>query len=88
MITINLDKAREIHKDKLREARGPKLSALDVAFQRALEAGENFSPIATEKQALRDVTKSEAILTAENTDQLKESWPTDLLGPSPYTPPV
>ena len=39
MITINLDKAREIHKGKMREARAPKLQALDVAFMRAVEIG-------------------------------------------------
>ena len=84
MITINMDKAREIHKDKLRVARAPKLLALDVAFQRTLEAGEDFKPIAAEKQALRDVTKNETILSAEDAEQLKETWPADLLGESPY----
>ena len=84
MITINMDKAREIHKDKLRQARAPKLAALDIAFQRTLEAGEDFKPIAAEKQALRDVTKNEAILSAEDAEQLKQTWPTELLGESPY----
>lgn len=84
MITINMDNAREIHKDKLRQARTPKLSARDIAFQRALEAGEDFKLIAAEKQALRDVTKNEAISLVENSNQLKETWPVGLLGESPY----
>ena len=36
MITINLDKAKEIKKQKLRQERAPLLAAQDVAFQRAL----------------------------------------------------
>ena len=84
MIVINMDKAREIHKDKLRQALTPKLAALDIAFPSALEAGENFKPIAAEKQALRVVTKDEAILLAKDANQLKETWPADLLGESPY----
>ena len=83
MITINLDKAREIHKDKMREARAPKLAALDVAFQRALETGADIKPIAAEKQALRDVTKDPAIAAASDVNALKAAWP-EILGDSPY----
>jgi len=83
MITINLDKAREIHKDKMREARTPKLAALDVAFQRVLETGADIKPIAVEKQALRDVTKDPDIAAATDVEELKAAWP-EILGSSPY----
>ena len=53
-INVNITKAKEITKDRLRFERAPKLEALDVAFQRALEAGADTSDIATKKQALRD----------------------------------
>jgi len=53
-IAININKAKDITKDRLRFERTPKLEALDVAFQRALEAGANTSDIVTKKQALRD----------------------------------
>lgn len=56
MITINLDKAKEITKDRLREEREPLLAAQDVAFQRALESGADTSAIVAEKQRLRDIT--------------------------------
>jgi hypothetical protein len=56
MITINLDKAKDITKDRLREERKPLLEAQDVAFQRALEDGADTSPIVSEKQRLRDIT--------------------------------
>jgi len=56
MITINLDKAKEITKERLREEREPLLAAQDVAFQRALETGADTSSIVAEKQRLRDIT--------------------------------
>ena len=56
MITINLDKAKDITKDRLREERKPLLEAQDVAFQRALESNADTSAIVAEKQRLRDVT--------------------------------
>ncbi len=45
MINVNMDKARDIHRDKVRQARTPKLAAKDVEFQRALETGADTSAI-------------------------------------------
>lgn len=56
MITINLDKAKAITKDRLRAERKPLLESQDVAFQRALESGADTSAIVAEKQRLRDIT--------------------------------
>jgi hypothetical protein len=56
MITINLDKAKVITKDRLRTERTPLLQAQDVAFQRALETGADTTVIVAEKQRLRDIT--------------------------------
>ena len=56
MITINLDKAKDITKDRLRFERAPLLAAQDVAFQRALETGASTTQIVAEKQRLRDIT--------------------------------
>ena len=56
MITINIDKAKEITKERLRAESADLLVAQDVAFQRALEAGADTSPIVAEKQRLRDIT--------------------------------
>lgn len=60
-IIINIDKAKGIKRDQFRAARKPLLEALDVAFVRALEAGDVAAQasIAAQKQALRDVTKVE-----------------------------
>ena len=57
MITINLDKAKAITKDRLRAERTPLLQAQDVAFQRALESGADTTTIVAEKQRLRDITQ-------------------------------
>ena len=56
MITIDLDKAKLIKKDKLRTQRKPLLESLDVAYIRALEVGTDTTEIVTEKQRLRDIT--------------------------------
>lgn len=69
MITINLDKAKVITKDRLRVERTPLLQAQDVAFQRALESGADTAAIVAEKQRLRDIT---ALADAANSlDELK-----------------
>jgi hypothetical protein len=70
MITINLDKAKAITKDRLRAERTALLLEQDVLFQRALESGADTSAIVAEKQRLRDIT---ALADAATTlDELKQ----------------
>ena len=57
MITINLDKAKDITKERLRTERTPLLEAQDILFMQAQESGADTKTIVTEKQRLRDVTK-------------------------------
>lgn len=68
-ITINMTKAKAITKDRLRTERAPLLAAQDVAFQRALEAGQDTSAIVAEKQRLRDITQLAE--QAQTLDELK-----------------
>jgi hypothetical protein len=82
---INMAKAREIHKAKIREARTPKLSDLDIEFQKAQETGADTSSIVSKKQALRDAPAATAIGSATTTDELKAQWDTATLGTSPYS---
>ena len=56
MITVNIDKAKDITKNRLRAERQPLLEAQDIAFQRALESGDDTTAIVAEKQRLRDIT--------------------------------
>jgi len=85
MITINLDKAREIHRDRIRQARTPLLAAKDVEFQRALESGADTAAIVAEKQALRDAPAAPEIDAASTPEELKAAWDEQLLGTSPYS---
>lgn len=55
-VTVNLAKAKEITKNRLRTERAPLLATQDIAFQRALENGADTSAIVAEKQRLRDIT--------------------------------
>lgn len=57
MIVINIDKAKEVTKARLRVEREPLLQAQDVLFQRALESGADTTAIVAEKQRLRDITQ-------------------------------
>jgi hypothetical protein len=76
-IAVNMDKARDIHRERLRTLRAPMLAALDIDYQRADEAGNagRKRAIATRKQALRDVTADPAIDAAQTPDELKAVLP-------------
>ena len=68
-IIIDINKAKDITKDRLRQERKPLLEAQDVAFQRALESGADTSSIVAEKQRLRDITT--LVDTANTIEELK-----------------
>jgi hypothetical protein len=69
MIVINIDKAKEITKTRLRIEREPLLQAQDVLFQRTLETGADTTAIVAEKQRLRDITK--LVDACDTTDELR-----------------
>ena len=56
VVTVNLDKAKEIIKARLRAEREPLLAAQDVLFQRAQETGADTTAIVAEKTRLRNIT--------------------------------
>ena len=85
IIKTDMAKAKEIHKNKIRVARGTKFKEQDIAFQRALETGADTSSIVSNKQALRNATDVVGISTAVNETDLKAQWDSSLLGTSPYT---
>jgi len=68
-ISINLTKAKDITKDRLRADRKPLLEEQDILFMQAQESGADTSAIVAEKQRLRDITKDAD--TCTTTDQLK-----------------
>ena len=82
---IDMAKAREIHKTKIREARTPLLAALDVEFQKAQETSASTTDIVAKKQALRDAPADSGIAAASDEAALKAQWNTSVLGTSPYS---
>tara|TARA_R100001510_G_C7578146_1_gene152139 strand:+ start:521 stop:784 length:264 start_codon:yes stop_codon:yes gene_type:complete len=85
IIKTDMAKAKEIHKNRIREARKSKLAEQDIAFQRALETGSSTTDIVAAKQALRDAPDAVGISTAVNETDLKAQWDTSILGDSPYS---
>jgi hypothetical protein len=66
MITINIDKAKDITKNRLREERKPQLEALDVEMLRNFSNQELLNEIEAKKQVLRDATNQvDAMTTVE-----------------------
>jgi hypothetical protein len=72
VIDINLTKAKDIHKDILRAARVPLLTALDADYIKADESGDGSLKvqIAAQKQALRDITDHQSIIDAASIESL------------------
>jgi len=77
MITIDINKAKEVWKDKIREARKPALEKLDVDFMKATEQGTDTTSIINDKQTLRDLPSQ--VDTATTIDEIKLVW-NDMLG--------
>lgn len=84
-LRVNMSKARDVWRDKIREARAPHLAALDVEYQRADEAGDTKwkKKIASRKQALRDAPADPRIDAAKTPDRLKAVWPVVLTKGAP-----
>ena len=69
MITINLNKAKDITKERLRQERKPLLEEQDILFMKAQESSADTTAIVAEKNRLRDITKS--VNSCTTTDELK-----------------
>ena len=85
-ITEDVTAAKVIFKNKIREVRPPLLEAQDVAFMKALEAGDSSAQTTAKnaKTALRDAPAASAISNADTIAKLKAAWDTSTLGTSPY----
>lgn len=69
----DMSKAKELHKEKLRVLREPKLKQLDIDYQKADEDNDNSkkAQIAAKKKKLRDVTSHASIEAASTIEELK-----------------
>ena len=79
VVEHDMEKCRELHRERLRDLRKPKLDALDVDFMRALESGAPTGAITAKKQALRDVTSDSRLDAAQTVEELKLVIPSALL---------
>jgi hypothetical protein len=72
-IEIDMPRAREVQKARLRRERAPLLAALDADWSRAVAKGDAKAAqeIEAQRQALRDVTIDPAIDAATSPDDLK-----------------
>ena len=68
-ITINMNKAKDITKERLRQERTPLLEAEDIKFMRAQEEGSDTTAIVAEKNRLRNITNQ--VDSCTTTDELK-----------------
>ena len=86
VISEDMDAAKVIFKDKIREVRAPLLEAEDVVYMKALEADDADAKTASvnKKKALRDAPAASAITNADTIAKLKAAWDTSVLGDSPY----
>ena len=75
VISVNIAKAKDIWRDKIRAARVEPLAALDTAYMKALEAGADTTSIIAQKQALRDAPALASIDAATTPDELKAIQP-------------
>jgi hypothetical protein len=72
---VDMPKAREIHREKLRRIRKPKMEALDVEALRSLTDAAKLAQIEAQKQELRDATAYPAIEAAATPEELKAAVP-------------
>ena len=86
VISEDLDTAKEIFRDKIREVRKPLLEAEDVTYMKAMESDDASAKTASvnKKKALRDAPSASAIKNAKTIADLKSAWDTSTLGTSPY----
>jgi len=75
VIDVNLEKAKDIWRNNIREARKPMLEQLDTDYMRALETGADTTQIIADKQVLRDAPAHPDIDAATSVLELVEVQP-------------
>lgn len=86
MFKVNIEKAKELHREKIRYAREEAFKSLDVEFMKALESGDSakVAEVTQLKQQLRDLPLCEEIENATCLDDLRSHWPNILQCECPY----
>tara|TARA_R100000231_G_scaffold123395_1_gene93585 strand:- start:616 stop:858 length:243 start_codon:yes stop_codon:yes gene_type:complete len=75
-ITIDITKAKEVWKERIRFARKPALEKLDIDYTKAVESESSITQIVKDKNTLRDLP--EQVDKATTVDEIKAVWNTML----------
>lgn len=75
IISVNMSKAKDIWRERIRLARKDEFARLDTEFIKALETGADTTSIVAQKQVLRDAPAHPDIDAATTPDELKAVQP-------------
>jgi hypothetical protein len=77
---VDMAKAREIWRGKIRLARQSVFAPLDADYMKAVEAGDEArkAEVVSKKQSLRDIPQDPRIEAAQTPEELKAVWPEEL----------
>lgn len=80
--TIDLERAKDVWRNKMRSVRNERLKQLDLEWMRAMEIGDTAAAaaVAAQKQELRDITKRDELKYAKSLAEVKAFWPAVLNG--------
>lgn len=80
--TIDLERAKDVWRRKMRPVRNERLKQLDLQWMQAMELGDTVAAaaVATKKQELRDITKRDELKYAKSLAEVKAFWPAVLNG--------
>lgn len=76
-ITVDITKAKDVWKNKIRKARESAMTKLDVDYMKAQEQGSDTTSIVAKKNTLRNLPSQVDSATTEN--EIKAVW-NDMLG--------
>lgn len=84
-VVVDMERARDIHRAKIRAARESRFRALDADLRASKAAEDTARVMALEQQLqeLRDLPEADVIEDAETPEALKAAWPS-VLFPNPY----
>lgn len=74
-VDVDMPKARNIHRDRLREMRIPKFAALDIEMTRAFNNPSKQKEIEAQRQKLRDIPQDPSIEKASTPEELLAIMP-------------
>ena len=76
-IIVDITKAKDVWKNKIRKARESALTKLDIDYMKAQEQGSDTTSIVADKNTLRNLPSQVDSATTEN--EIKAVW-NDMLG--------